>query len=371
MATSFSKPAPYLIQQDSYPIQEGALWLRNTFKPLMHRRLNTVYYGGFKHNFIPEFISKHKITHPHFLKVDFSKFYPSIAHDKLAVEVLVAYKKLLGLSYVPVGFSKKFNALYWSFIHSLPISNKGLPLNSAMSKALASLIYCPFLLELKKNVNIKCIAFVDDLLFLTQSKKDSTLVYHALHNFCARVSLTINLAKVQQGTFAGSQLDYCGWRFAGGYCSINPEKSTAFKEKLQQKCKSNHRNNPRAFIKNINSAINGFGHHYKFGHVSGLYEKLDASIRANVKIWYKDNGRKIPTNSALETLGLQSLVRIKKGIKIPIISTKKYQEELQQKIKTEKHKTELVFHYLESLYNQNKTIIAFLGSIDKQLKAII
>ncbi|MBP1675782.1 MAG: hypothetical protein H6Q20_341 [Bacteroidetes bacterium] len=31
----FSKPAPYLVQQDSYPIRAEAAWLRNTFGTLL------------------------------------------------------------------------------------------------------------------------------------------------------------------------------------------------------------------------------------------------------------------------------------------------------------------------------------------------
>ena len=61
MAKKFTKPAPYLVQSDGYPIKAGALWLRDAIKPLMAKRLLTVYYAGLSQKFIPEFIKKHDV----------------------------------------------------------------------------------------------------------------------------------------------------------------------------------------------------------------------------------------------------------------------------------------------------------------------
>ena len=35
MSKKFTKPLPYMVQGDSYPIAAGAKWLRNTFNTLM------------------------------------------------------------------------------------------------------------------------------------------------------------------------------------------------------------------------------------------------------------------------------------------------------------------------------------------------
>lgn len=144
MAKKFSKPLPYMVQGDGYPTKKASIWLRTTFMPLMAKRLPTVLYGGFKHGFIPQYIQKYKHEYPYFLKVDIQKFYPSLSHHHLTVEGQLAYKKLLGLQYVPAGFKKQFLPAVQSFFASLPIQDTGLPLNSGMSKALATLIYVPF-----------------------------------------------------------------------------------------------------------------------------------------------------------------------------------------------------------------------------------
>ena len=144
MSKKFSKSLPYMVQGDSNPIKTSAAWVRKTFALLMAKRLPTVLYGGFKHGFIPQYIQTHKIEYPYFLKIDIQKFYPSLNHHHLTVEAQLAYKKLLGLPYVPKGFKKQFLPALHAFFGSLSIQNKGLPLNSSMSKALACLVYVPF-----------------------------------------------------------------------------------------------------------------------------------------------------------------------------------------------------------------------------------
>ena len=144
MSAKLRKPLPYWVQGDSYPTKQAAQWVRDTFKSLMAKRLPTVLYGGFKHGFIAQYIKKHKIEYPYFLKVDIQKFYPSLSHRHLTIEAQMAYKKLLGLPYVPKSFKKEFLPAVHHFFASLPITEQGIPLNSAMSKALACLIYVPF-----------------------------------------------------------------------------------------------------------------------------------------------------------------------------------------------------------------------------------
>lgn len=85
---------PYMLQTDSYPNKAFASWLRNTFGPLLAKRLPTVLYSGFKHGFIPSFIQKHKKTHPYFVKIDLQNA-EIIGQLKTAVkELQTLYKKL-------------------------------------------------------------------------------------------------------------------------------------------------------------------------------------------------------------------------------------------------------------------------------------
>jgi hypothetical protein len=96
----------------------------------------------------------------------------------------------------------------------------------------------------------------DDVLFLCKTKKEVQLMYYEFTNFLQSVALQPNLAKVQEGRFATVVLDYCGYRFAGGYVTISHTKIAAFKEGIQLFCvnytKENKRFVERAFIKTIN-----------------------------------------------------------------------------------------------------------------------
>ena len=73
----FSKPLPYRVCGNSYPINTVAKQLREELRPLMQRRLPTVYFSGFKHGYIINLIKKYKQTHSYFLKLDIKKYYPS------------------------------------------------------------------------------------------------------------------------------------------------------------------------------------------------------------------------------------------------------------------------------------------------------
>lgn len=144
MNKTFSKPAPYLAQQDSYPSAQAAKWVRETFKPLMAKRLPSVLYGGFKHGYVVDYVQKHKSEYSYFLKLDIDKFYPSISHHHISVETQLAYKKLLGFNYVPKKFKKQLLPKLNHWFSTLQTQYLGVPLNSAMSKALAPLMLVPF-----------------------------------------------------------------------------------------------------------------------------------------------------------------------------------------------------------------------------------
>ena len=101
-------------------------------------------YGGFKHGFVAGYVQQHKKDYPYFLKIDIQKFYPSISHHHLRVETQLAYKKLLGLEYVPKKFKKQLLPALQTWFADMPTQYQGVPLNSAMSKALSPLLLVPF-----------------------------------------------------------------------------------------------------------------------------------------------------------------------------------------------------------------------------------
>lgn len=213
------------------------------------------------------------------------------------------------------------------------------------------------------------IVFADDILILCKTKQQSKTLYFDLLNHLNSIELDINKSKIQQDRFSSGVLDFVGYKFAGGRVGISGNKITAFKEDFAARCKLLPKPfNERAYVKNLNCKISGFGHYYKCADVVGLFEKLDSYIRANVRLQYKSLGLPYPTNAYLNNMGLSSLVAIKKKGTRSIIPINKYN--VKQQLAREKHiqktREETLFNYLEHFDNQNKEII---GLLKKMVKA--
>ncbi|AFL97186.1 reverse transcriptase domain-containing protein [Ornithobacterium rhinotracheale] len=375
MPKIFRKPAPYMVLPHGDPIKEGGGVLRQYFAKLMAKRLPTVCYQGFKHGDIPHYIQQHKKQYPYFLKVDIAKFYPSLSHHHLMVEAQLAYKNLIGLSYVPKNFKTAVLPLLHHFFQTLPTEAYGLPLNSGMAKALAPLIYVNYLLPLKKQSQCKFIAYADDLVFLCMSREKCEEIYNSFINYLYHMELRINVEKVQQGRFSKDTLDFCGYRFSGGYVSISPWKIEDFKNKIKEQSQKFLRTKKkweeRSFIKSLNAKVNGFGHYYKYANVHSLFERLDAFIRQNIRKTYKSLGLAMPTLSTMRKLGLRSLVDIFRGEKQGLISKPKYQDYKETQRHTSKQSMSLLVTYIEKLIHQQSEIIAQLKSVNKQQQEMI
>uniref|UniRef100_UPI0039A51E1C reverse transcriptase domain-containing protein n=1 Tax=Ornithobacterium rhinotracheale TaxID=28251 RepID=UPI0039A51E1C len=376
MPRTFHKPAPYMVLQDSAPIKKDALWLRKCFAPLMAKRLPTVLYTGFKHDFIISYVQQHKKQYPYFLKMDIAKFYPSISHHHLVVETQLAYKNLLGLSYVPKRFKAQALPMLHRFFQELPTEGYGIPLNSSMAKAVSPLIYVNFLLQLKKQGDCRFIVYADDFLFLCRSAKACEQLYIDFSNFLYHVDLKVNMLKVQQGRFASATLDFCGYRFSGGYVSVSPEKIQQFKESILKHChNTNNRTklwDERRLIKTINAKVNGFGHYYKYAHVKRLYHHLDAFIRQQVRDLYKQLGLASPTLKEFYHLGLRSLALILQKKQQKLISPKAYKIYKEStKTYTNRARDFINIPYLEKLIHQQTEIIAQLKQMNRHQQELI
>ena len=213
----------------------------------------------------------------------------------------------------------------------------------------------------------------DDVLFLCKTQKELKRLYVDFINFLQSVALHPNLAKVQEGRFASGVLDYCGYRFAGGYVTISDHKIIDFKTGIALFCAAyNAYRKPfieRAFIKRINQKIAGFGHYYKWGAVNNIFEKLDSFIRAQIRLVYKRLHLPCPSNAYLETLGLRSLLQLKLGTCQGIITLKSYQSANDKKRTTNptdsKDLNNVYLGFLEKLVHQNTEIITQLKTLNK------
>jgi len=302
------RPIPYYTQMDDSRMKQCAKALRDTLIPQIKRRLPMHNLSGLSHQIIIEYVAKWKKEYPYFFRSDILKYYPNINPIHLVTQVQIAYRDLFGLEYVPKTFKDKFLAdmIYW--VKSLP-EGQGIPLGSSMSNIMASVGLVPIWLELKRKYEVKFIVFVDDLLVLCKSDYLARQVWDYLSaTLQNQYQLKLNLDKTYSGRFAKKTVTFCGWYFSGGYARIEQRKYDLFKERILEFLKKSRKESTRAFIKNINRKIDGFGNYYKFGAVLKQFEELDCFLRKEVRQWLSGSSHsKAYNNAGLEKLGLHSL----------------------------------------------------------------
>lgn len=218
------------------------------------------------------------------------------------------------------------------------------------------------------------------MLFLFRRHREAEHVYIELVNYLTSVELRPKLSKVKQGRFSNGVLDFCGYRFAGGYVTISPHKITEFKTSVRILCVSAKGKlakvdgwSERTFIKKLNQKINGFGHYYKYGHVAGIYAKLDGHIRSCIRQQFRALRLSFPSSEYLSGLGLRSLVALKQGKKTHIISASCYRKHQQDYRHNDYHRlttdiNKIYMGYLEQLTQQQSEIIKLIKVVIKMIK---
>lgn len=306
------RPLPYYSTRTSGSQASLARALRDEFAPKVARRLPGHHLCGLPHGFVPEFVAKHKQKYPYFLKADIAKFYPNVRHTDLVVGCQIAYRDLLGLDYVPSSFKKRYVGALQRWTNSLPLT-RGIPLGSPVSAIAAPLMLLPIWLEIKRRFNVPILVWMDDVLVLGRDAGEIADIYQCLENRLALdYKLHLNTDKTVSGRFASTAVEYCGWSFAGGYARIAPDKTDAFRERMQQVIQSYKGHDAKVLTKRINRKMDGFGHYYKHGDVRGQFEVLDVFTRSLIRQWLSRHQRHARYgNGELERLGFRSLSGIK------------------------------------------------------------
>jgi hypothetical protein len=277
------KPLPYYTIDTARGERELAADLRKEFVPKLARRLPGHHLVGLRHDYMVNFVQRNKKNYPYFVKADIRKFYPSVRHTDLVTGFQVAFRDLLSMKYVPGAFKKKYVRAVNEWTKRLPLT-RGIPLGSPLSAVLAPVMLVPLWLEIKRRYQAPLLVFMDDVLVLARTQTECNAIYALMENTLAReYDLAFNPEKVQSGKISAQSIEFCGWRFAGGYATVSEAKIEAFRERIAREFRSCARSPFTALIKRLNRKIDGFGHHYKYGNVGRTYETLDAFIRQGVR----------------------------------------------------------------------------------------
>ncbi|MDR0833634.1 MAG: hypothetical protein LBN93_05540 [Candidatus Symbiothrix sp.] len=310
MAKKVIKPAPYYSTPVTMREQTLATDLRDDFKDKIARSLPHHHIVGFKANHIVSFVSEKKVKYPFFLKVDIAKFYPCVRHLDLIVNAQVAYRDLIHSDYVPKSFKERYLARLNGWCNDLPIIDRGIPIGSPVSAILAPVMLVPLWLDIKARFHCPFIIYMDDVLFCCRDQEQCTELYTWLQNeLTVRYDLSLNIKKVKSGRFSAENVDFCGWRFAGGYAGIAPDRIENFKQGILKEMKRSKYETIQSFLKRINRKIDGFGNYYKHGAVRKEFENLDVFVRGEMRRWLNGTGKsKAYSNQKLNEIGLHQLI---------------------------------------------------------------
>lgn len=303
------RPLPYFGACPQVGERELAASLRRDFVPLLARRLPDHHLVGQRHGAVPAFVARHKKSFPCFVRTDIAAFYPSVRHRDLVAGVQLAWRDLLGLSYVPAKFKRRYVGGLSQWCASLPLE-RGIPLGSTLSCVLAPLMLVPLWLEVKRRFGVPLTVYMDDVLVCCRDMGEAAEVYALIANrLSGAFDLTVQCSKTLSGRFSDTPLTFCGWRFAGGYAGVDPAKADAFRARVDAICRRSRSVPPRALVKRLNAALTAFGHYYKYGSVTRLYAELDVYVRRRLR-QQADFSAVRGGNGRLTRLGLRSLKEI-------------------------------------------------------------
>lgn len=316
---------PYYRGKSSREEAELSVYLRHKFVPFVRRQFP-------QHGLVQQkpaarlaFIRKHSKTHRFFLRFDVERFYPSVNQPGVAKVLLENYRRLSG-KIPPLRMQQRVNRGFSSFFAEQP-HRFGLPLATRLSVITGQALLLG-LCSLLSDYPFLC--YQDDFLVLLPTKAEIDVCMCRVYAELDKLGLKINLSKLASGCFATSAVSFTGFRYAGSNFGIATEKEEDFKTKIKAMTSLKRSySNQAAFVKQINRAINGFGHYYKHASVRLLFGKLDAYVRQRIRRYLmrtrsatdKAANLKLSTDTLYTMLGLRSLVVIYDALKRPMLKT--------------------------------------------------
>ena len=172
---------------------------RNTFSCIKGRGIE----GCARH--VDRMIRKYEGRPLYCLKIDITKYYPSIDHD---VMKRIVRRKI------------KDNDLLW-LLDEIIDSSDGLPIGNYISQYLANLYPCYLMHEVNERQEVDCEEYADDFVFYSDSKERLREFFHGFlrpyleRELLLRVKGNWQIFPIARNRYdrAGRALDYVGYRF--------------------------------------------------------------------------------------------------------------------------------------------------------------
>lgn len=196
----------------------------------------------------------------------------------------------------------------------------GTPQGGVISPLLAN-IYLHRLDVEVRSAGFRLIRYADDFVILADRRWKAEAADRLVRAILADIGLEV--AEAKSGVVAVRDgFEFLGFQFQGRFLRPRPRALTAFKDAVRRHTRRLAPISLRVMIERLNPLLRGWGHYYKVGDVTSLFDDLDKWIRMRLrsKVIRRHattlSNRKMP-NRVLQFLGLVSLLDIRRGYLSP------------------------------------------------------
>lgn len=196
----------------------------------------------------------------------------------------------------------------------------GTPQGGVISPLLAN-IYLHRLDVEVRAAGFRLIRYADDFVILADRRWKAQAADGLVRNILADIGLEV--ADAKSGVVAVRDgFEFLGFQFQGRFLRPRPRALTGFKDAVRRRTRRLAPVSLQVMIEQLNPVIRGWGHYYKVGDVTSLFEDLDQWIRMRLrsKVIRRHattlSNRKMP-NHILRSMGLVSLDDLRRAYLSP------------------------------------------------------
>jgi hypothetical protein len=194
-------------------------------------------------------------------------------------------------------------------------NHTGTPQGGVISPLLANIYLNKLDTEMKRRGHL-IIRYADDLVVLCKSKSEAERAMQALEEILQSLKLHLNKRKTkirnskEDFTFLGHEINH--WRLRPTNDNIDK-----FKDKVRVITRRSLTRPISAIIPELNRVICGWGHYFKIGKVTTIFNWLDSFVRNRVRIYIFKRRRAADyyklSDDEINKMGVKSLASILSG----------------------------------------------------------
>ncbi len=197
----------------------------------------------------------------------------------------------------------------------------GTPQGGVISPLLAN-IYLHRLDVEVRAAGFRLVRYADDFVILADRRWKAQAADRLVRKILADIGLEV--AEAKSGVVAVRDgFEFLGFQFRGRFLRPRSRALTRFKDEVRKRTRRLAPVSLQVMIEQLNPVIRGWGHYYKVGDVTSLFEDLDKWIRMRLrsKVIRRHattlSNRKMP-NRVLRSMGLASLDDLRRAYLSPV-----------------------------------------------------